>query len=177
MSSQKEHEVKTYGVGVIGCGSVWEKAHRHVFGRATRVKCVCVYDTSRERAEAAAAATGARVAGSLQEVLAAGDVEIVSVLTPAFTHADIVEAGARNGKHFMLEKPMADTLADAERIVHAIAAARVVCFHPTLRALYFDLFDKLAELSAAEYSSHGVERVLPSRKGFLYGGSAEGACV
>lgn len=26
--------MKTYGVGVIGCGSVWDKAHRHVFGQA-----------------------------------------------------------------------------------------------------------------------------------------------
>jgi predicted dehydrogenase len=150
LGSGKEKLMKTYGVGVVGCGSVWDKGHKFAMERSKRVRCVRVYDTARERAEAAAAATGARVAGSLKEVLEDRNVDIVSVLTPAVTHADIVEIGAGKGKHFMLEKPMSDALADAERIVRAVADAKVLCFHPTLRALYPDLFGKLTELSAEE---------------------------
>jgi predicted dehydrogenase len=140
--------MKQHGVGVIGCGSVWEKAHRHVFGHTSRVKCVRVFDTSAERAAKAAEAVGAQVAARVSDITEADDLDIVAVLSPATTHADIVEAAAKTGKHFMLEKPMAGTLADAQRIVRAVREAGVVCFHPTLRALYCDLFDKLKELSA-----------------------------
>ncbi len=138
---------KTYRVGVIGCGAVW-KYHRLVFEMSDRLVCACVFDPVAERTQEAAALTGGRAAGSAEEVLTAADVDIVAVLSPAFTHADYVETGAAAGKHFMLEKPMSATLAESERIVRAIAAAGVKCFHPTLRALASDVFAKLQELTA-----------------------------
>lgn len=139
--------MKVYGVGVLGCGDVWQR-HRLVFEHSSRLKCVCVYDPMEERAREAARLTGARVAENANEVLTAGDVDIVAVLTPVFTHVDLVETGAAAGKHFMLEKPMATTMADGERIVNAIGDAGVKCFHPTLPALASDLFEKLQELTA-----------------------------
>jgi predicted dehydrogenase len=45
---------------------------------------------------------------------------------------------------------MAVNLADAERIVQAIRKAGARCFHPTLRALGSDLFEKLAQLTAPD---------------------------
>lgn len=141
--------MKTYGVGVLGCGAVWDR-HRLVFERSRRLRCVSVFDPSAERAREAARLTGARLAGSAEEVLTDRDVEIVAVLTPVFTHADLVEKGAAEGKHFMLEKPMARTLAEGQRIVEAIDKAGVKCFHPTLRALASDLFDKLVEWTAPD---------------------------
>ncbi|MBT7304198.1 MAG: Gfo/Idh/MocA family oxidoreductase, partial [Victivallales bacterium] len=97
--------MKTYRVGVVGCGAVW-KYHSLVYGMSDRLACACVYDPVEERTQAAAALTGARPAASAEEVLTAEDVDIVAVLSPAFTHADYVEIGAAAGKHFMLEKPM-----------------------------------------------------------------------
>lgn len=55
------------------------------------------------------------------DLLADLEVEAVVIATPARTHADLVEAAARAGKAVYCEKPMAVTLADADR---AIAAAR-----------------------------------------------------
>jgi len=141
--------MKPYGVGVLGCGAVW-KNHRFAFDRSTRLRCVSVFDPAHERARAAADATGAQVAESAEEVLSSPDVDIVAVLTPVFTHADLVEAGAAAGKHFMLEKPLAATLEDGQRIVRAIADAGVKCFHPTLRALSSDLFEHLEAWTADE---------------------------
>ncbi len=138
--------MKTYGIGVLGCGDVWQR-HRLAFEHSSRLKCVCVYDPAEERAREAAELTGARIARDANEVLTDSGVDIVAVLTPVFTHVDLVEAGAAAGKHFMLEKPMATTLAEAERIVKAIEDAGVKCFHPTLRALASDLFEKLVEIT------------------------------
>jgi len=139
--------MKTYRVGVIGCGAVW-KYHRLALEMSDRLTCACVYDPVVERTQEAAALTGGSAAASAEQVLTAADVDIVTVLSPSFTHADYVEIGAAAGKHFMLEKPMSATLAESERIVRAIAAAGVKCFHPTLRALASDVFVKLQELTA-----------------------------
>lgn len=139
--------MKTYGIGVLGCGAV-SQHHMVAYENSERLKCVCVYDPAQERALDASRRIGARVAESAEEVLTASDVEIVAVLSPVFTHADYVEVGAAAGKHFMLEKPMATTSDDGERIVNAIEKAGVKCFHPTLRALASDLFEKLQELTA-----------------------------
>ena len=141
--------MKTYRVGVIGCGAVW-KYHSLVYGMSDRLECACVWDPVAERTREAAALVGARPAGSAAEVLTAPDVDIVAILSPSFTHAGYVETAAAAGKHFMLEKPMCATLAEAERIVGAIGKAGVKCFHPTLRALASDVFEKLQELTAPD---------------------------
>lgn len=58
----------------------------------------------------------------------------------------------------MLEKPMANSAADAERIIRAIDGNGVKCFHPTLRALGDDLFIKLKELTTADGQLGSVRR-------------------
>ncbi|MBI2437419.1 MAG: Gfo/Idh/MocA family oxidoreductase [Lentisphaerae bacterium] len=141
--------MRTFGVGVIGCGGVWEH-HRVALTRTPRVKCRRVFDLDPERTRKAAAQSGAQAAQSADEILEAPDVDIVAVLTPAVTHADLVEKGADRAKHFMLEKPMATTLADGLRIVNAIKRSGVKCFHPTLRALFSDLFDQFRLLTAPD---------------------------
>ena len=118
--------MKTYGVGIVGCGEVWGW-HREAFDHLDCLRCVAVYDPNAERQAAAAAATGAREAASADEVLTAADVDIAAILTPVFTHADMVETATGAGKHLMLEKPMAIGLAEGQRIVDAISNAGVKC--------------------------------------------------
>lgn len=163
--------MKTYNVGVIGCGAVWNY-HRHAFANSKRVRCVSVFDPLTERAEAAAAATGARVASGAMQVLKDPDVDIVALLTPVFTHVEMVEAGAAAGKHFMLEKPLALTNDDAQRIVNAIQKAKVKCFHPTLRAIYSDLFAELAKWTAPDGPLGPVKAAFYQLIGIPYAPSA-----
>jgi len=141
--------MKTYGVGVLGCGAVWD-FHRIAIERSDRLRCVSVFDPAQDRAAEAAKRAGGRVARTAKEVLTDPEVDIVAVCTPVFTHAEQVEIGAAAGKHFMLEKPMSTTLAEGERIVNAIEKAKVKCFHPTLRALASDLFEELKKWTAPD---------------------------
>ncbi len=138
---------KTYGVGIVGCGEVWGW-HREAFDHLDCLRCVAVYDPDAARQAAAAAATGAREAASADAVLTDPDVDIAAILTPVFTHADMVETATGAGKHLMLEKPMAVGLAEGQRIVDAISNAGVKCFHPTLRSLSSDLFTELEAWTA-----------------------------
>ncbi|GAA2616475.1 myo-inositol 2-dehydrogenase [Paractinoplanes durhamensis] len=61
-----------------------------------------------------------------EQVWADDDVDAVVIAAPARFHADLVVAAARAGKHVFCEKPMALTLADADRAIDACRAAGVV---------------------------------------------------
>lgn len=134
--------MKKYNVGVLGCGAVWNY-HKLAFSNSDRLNCSVVFDPSADRAKEAADEFGCRIAASADDLLVSDDVDIVAMLTPVFTHAELVEKGAAAGKHFMLEKPLANSMQDADRIVKAIDDAGVKCFHPTLRALFSDLYDEI----------------------------------
>ncbi|MFF1528922.1 Gfo/Idh/MocA family protein [Cellulomonas sp. NPDC058312] len=65
---------------------------------------------------------------SWQELVARDDVDLVDVCTPGHTHAEIAVAALEAGKHVLCEKPLANTIAEAEAMVAAAesAAARGV---------------------------------------------------
>jgi len=92
-------------------------------------------------AEPIAQETGARIEPDAATLCAAKDVDLVVVATPTYLHAEHVLAAARNGKHVFCEKPLARTLADAERMVRAcddagvsLAVGHVVRYFPEYQA-------------------------------------------
>lgn len=103
----------TLEVGIVGCGAV---ARHHVPAlRAARgVRLAAAFDLDPR----AAAATGAPVAGSLDELI--GTVDMVAVCTPPAAHADVTIAALAAGRQVFVEKPLATTLADADRILAAV---------------------------------------------------------
>lgn len=59
------------------------------------------------------------------DLLAAPDVDVICLCTPSGQHADQAVAAARAGKHVLVEKPMALSRADADRMIAACDAAGV----------------------------------------------------
>jgi len=59
-----------------------------------------------------------------RSVLDRDDVHIVDICAPGWMHAEIAIAALEAGKHVLLEKPLANTLAEAEAITAAARAAR-----------------------------------------------------
>jgi myo-inositol 2-dehydrogenase/D-chiro-inositol 1-dehydrogenase len=59
------------------------------------------------------------------ELISDPSVQAVAICSPAATHADLVVAAARAGKHVFCEKPMALTLEDADRAIDAARDAGV----------------------------------------------------
>lgn len=109
-----------YDVGVVGCG--WVGTNRHVPGydRDDRARLAAVYDRNAARAREVAADHGATAHDSLDAFLAA-DLDLVSVCTPPWTHADVATRALEAGAHVLTEKPMALSTAEAERMVDAAA--------------------------------------------------------
>jgi myo-inositol 2-dehydrogenase/D-chiro-inositol 1-dehydrogenase len=121
MSTTPTVRVALIGAGRIGSSHA-ELVARHVPGAAL----VAVADPT-PNAERLAAELGVGVVErSAEAVLDREDVDAVLITTPARSHTDLVVQAARAGKHVFVEKPMAVTLADADRAIAAAEAAGVV---------------------------------------------------
>ncbi|SDL58946.1 Predicted dehydrogenase [Arthrobacter sp. ov407] len=75
-------------------------------------------------AEAAAKYGWAESATDWREVIARDDVQIVDICAPGFMHAEIAIAALAAGKHVLVEKPLANTLAEAEAMAAAARSAQ-----------------------------------------------------
>jgi predicted dehydrogenase len=75
-------------------------------------------------ADAAAKYGWAESATDWRSVIARDDIDIVDICAPGWMHAEIAIAALEAGKHVLVEKPLANTLAEAELMTAAAAAAR-----------------------------------------------------
>lgn len=113
---------KIYRIGIIGCGGIANGKHLPSLSKLKNIQLTAFCDIVPERAEEAAAQygiEGAKIYTDFRELLKDGSLDIVHVLTPNDSHADISIAALEAGKHVMCEKPMAKTAADARRMVEA----------------------------------------------------------
>jgi predicted dehydrogenase len=102
-------------VGIAGCGAVAQRHHLPALRAARGLQAVCAFDAD----PVAAAALGLPVATSLDELIER--VDLVAVCTPPETHADVAVAALDANRGVLVEKPLAMTLADADRILAAAA--------------------------------------------------------
>ncbi|MDF1596987.1 MAG: Gfo/Idh/MocA family oxidoreductase [Acidimicrobiia bacterium] len=109
--------MKPVGVAVVGAGYWGPNLVRNFAAHnSTDVRWVC--DLSLERAaRTVGPLAGVKATVDLQEVLADPEVEAVAIATPAGTHAALAAACFEAGKHVLVEKPLARTVEEGERMV------------------------------------------------------------
>ncbi|MCZ9881717.1 Gfo/Idh/MocA family protein [Arthrobacter sp. B2a2-09] len=118
------------GVAAIGYAFMG-KAHSNAWRNAasffdvpTFEQKVLVGRDTRLVTEAAAKYGWAEAATDWREVIARDDIDIVDICTPGWMHAEIAIAALEAGKHVLVEKPLANTLAEAEAMAAAARTAR-----------------------------------------------------
>lgn len=114
------------GVGIIGVGWMGSFHAETLARRLPGARLVAIADPKPGAATALAEHLGAPFATEdPAELIAHPDVEAVVIVSPARTHAEMVVAVAAAGKAIFCEKPMATTLADADRAISAAKSAGV----------------------------------------------------
>ena len=127
---------------LVGAGNI-ARIHAEVLVKMSEVSVVAVADPRRGAAEALARLLpGAKPVGSVEEALAAGGFDAAHVLTPPDTHAAIAVPLLEAGCDVLLEKPMAASREQCERLADAAAASGAALginqnflFHPAFLAL------------------------------------------
>ena len=111
-------------VGVIGAGMMGA-GHATCVAQSPLGELVAVADLDMARATALAEPLDAVAYSTHSELLAGDDLDAVIVCTPDWAHRDVCVDAAYAGKHVLVEKPLAVTLADCDAIIEACDAAGV----------------------------------------------------
>jgi predicted dehydrogenase len=117
-------------VGVIGLGPIGNR-HAHLYDEMDNAELVAVCDVDRERADAATQSYGARAFYSVPAMLAAVELDMVSVTTGGVEygsdHYEPTMAALAAGLHVLGEKPISNEIAPAEGMV-ALAREKGLCY-------------------------------------------------
>lgn len=142
-------------VGVVGLGAVAQAVHLPLLAKHPelfRIAAVC--DLSRSTCETLAGRFGVpaeRRFGRAEDLLAAGDLDALAILTPG-SHGALAAAAARTGLAVFCEKPLAYTLAEADAL--ADLEARLLLGY---MKLYDPAVERARELLADRQPARSIE--------------------
>jgi predicted dehydrogenase len=138
-------------LGIIGLGSVFAGPYRNLIRRLAQddlVSVTAVYDIDGGKLEAGARLFGAAQALTAADVIARDDVDVVLILTAMNAHGPLARAALEAGKHVLVEKPMATSLAEAAELVELSRSSRglLVCApHIVLSKTYREIHRRVGE--------------------------------
>lgn len=154
-------------VGVLGCGFMG-LTHLDAYANMPNVEVVGVVDTRPDAAAAAAELATATPYPSYDEFTAAEEPDLIDICLPTAYHRDLAVRVAREGRHVILEKPMARLLEDADRIIEAFSNSQGRLFVAHV-VRFFPEYVQLKEMiDAGRFGEVGVVRT--SRKAPFIGG-------
>jgi predicted dehydrogenase len=104
------------GIGVVGYG-YWGPNLVRNFAQAPGARLVAVSDLSTERlAPVRAQHPTVKTTTHYAELLADPEIDAVAIATPVTTHFELATQALRAGKHVLVEKPLAATVAEGQRL-------------------------------------------------------------
>ena len=141
-------------IGIIGAGRIAQAAHLPALARADNARLVGLCDPSKLLAENVGRRFDVPGYGSVDELLADPEVQAVIVAVPDRLHLPLASAALEAGKHVLVEKPIAGTLEDAEKLA---AKAAETALHLQVGAM--KRYDP-GVAYAAQAISHRIGKVL-----------------
>jgi UDP-N-acetylglucosamine 3-dehydrogenase len=148
-------------VGVIGVGSMGQN-HVRVFSELGNL--IGIADADQESCKRIAKKFTTRSYADYKDLLKDPDIDAVSIATPSSTHRSVGLDAINAGKHILIEKPLALTIEDAEKIVSTakeqgitLAVGHIERYNPvvevTKKILNNDQFGELISISSRRVSS------------------------
>jgi predicted dehydrogenase len=166
-----------FKVGIVGLqpGRSWAaRAHVPALRALSETfEIVGVANTSLASAQAAAAATGLpRAFADVTELIAAPEVDVVTVAVKVPAHREIVKAAIEAGKHVYCEWPLGNGLAEAEELA-ALARTKAVLGVVGTQARVAPEIEHLRQLIADGFVGEVLSTTLVARGGGWGGSIAE----
>jgi len=100
--------------GVLGAGHLG-KIHLRLLNESNKYELVGFYDPNKENAQKIAKEFGYKAFDTIQELIDA--VDVVDIVTPTLSHHDCAVQVIKSKKHVFIEKPISNTVQEAEEIV------------------------------------------------------------
>lgn len=116
------------GIGIIGGGRIASAHAQAVLANQPHLALRAIASRDATRRAELTAKFGGQPEADWRRLLERADVDAVIIGLPNHEHAEATIAAARAGKHILLEKPMALTLDDCDRMIDAARAAGVKLF-------------------------------------------------
>jgi len=117
--------LKKIGVAIIGMGDAGCLHVDCYNSLKVKAKLLAICDKDKECAETNASMYEVDACVDYHDILRRKDVEIVDICLPHHLHAEVAIAAAEAGKNVLVEKPIATTLKDADRMIAAAKKAGV----------------------------------------------------
>jgi predicted dehydrogenase len=106
-------------IGIVGAGNIGQVHAKAALGAGSSVVAIC--DVDRDKAEAlAATCPEAKALHSVDDLLSRDDVDGIVIAVPNHAHMEVALEVLQGGRDVLLEKPMAMSVEECERIVGAI---------------------------------------------------------
>lgn len=121
--------VRDLRAGIVG-GGFMGTVHARAIGRSGATLARAAGSTPESSRRASATLGAVEETESLDELLADETIDVVHVCTPNATHAPVVRAAIKAGKHVVCEKPLAVSVEEAQDLVDRAAEAGVVTAVP-----------------------------------------------
>lgn len=134
--------------GIIGCGRVAPR-HAQSINQLNDTTLTAVADINVARAEAFAAQHGGQPYPDYRALLDRTDIDAVSICVPSGLHAQVAIDAMQTGKHVLVEKPIAITLTDADRMI-AVSEEEGVTLAVVLQNRYNHPMQQLRKLLDAD---------------------------
>ncbi len=150
-------------IGVIGVGHLGQHHAKH-YAKMKDITFSGVYDTDADRAQLIANKTNSIAFPTLRDLLEASDA--VSIVTPTPLHAEVAETCIKAGKHVFIEKPITQTIDQADRLLSLaekynvlIQVGHIERLNPALMALKgVNIDPKYIEVQRlAPYTTRGTD--------------------
>ncbi len=115
---------KALKAALVGVGVAGQVGHIPAWKKLENVELVALCDRDLEKATRVAQRFGIPLATSnFEDILGDPEIDLVDVCTPNFLHAPLTIAALESGKHVLVERPIARTAAEAEKMVKAAEKA------------------------------------------------------
>lgn len=128
------HPPRPLNVGIVGLG-YWGPNLLRVLGESETTELTWICDRDEDRLDTIGRrAPSARRTTDFADLLADDELDAICIATPVFSHAPLARQALRAGKHVFVEKPLADSTADADELIELAHEERLVlmCGHTFL---------------------------------------------